>query len=125
MRCQNAWRVMPAPRPVTNKASLALFPSNFGLETARYCCSQWTASSPNGTSRSFEPLPSTRTTPAARIAFEGLKPDKLRYAQARSVERLEHGAVAQTERGGEVRGAEQRLDIRFGKPLGKARRALR
>ena len=65
---------MAAPRRVGNRASLGRAFRISGRESARCRSSQCCASSPNGTRRSFEPLPVTRNTPCARLTCVGVRP---------------------------------------------------
>ena len=55
----------------------------------------------------------------------GLQPDQLAHAQAAGVHQLEHGAVAQAERGVDVGRSEQGLDLRLAQALRHAQRLAR
>src|SRR5262249_31312062 len=60
-----------------------------------------------------------------QVDLEELERDEFRDAQARGVEGLEHGAIAQAERCRRVGRGEQRFDVGLRQRLRKARRALR
>lgn len=69
-KCQKACRVIPPPRDVTNSKSQLRPASRSCLDPRWYLSSQAIASSPNGISRSFAPLPRTRITPELRSTWD-------------------------------------------------------
>ena len=68
MMYQNACRVIGSPRAVRNRKSLRLGGLSQNARAPLRCCLiHVTAISPNGTSRSFEPLPRIFTTPSSKL----------------------------------------------------------
>ena len=111
MRCQNAWRVIAPPRPVTNK------------RIRRAACRAAPSAPSSIAFHGFDRFLAQRHEPLLRalaqhahharlqVDLEELHRDQLGDAQPGRVQRFEHRPVAQAERRRGVRRSEQRLDV--------------